>query len=89
VIPTAGSDPFDITVGPDGNLWFLEENQSIAENVGRVTPGGVITEFPAGGLTSYIAAGPDGNLWFSGSEVVRMTTAGALLSAFPLRHNLS
>ena len=23
-IPTGGGDPFDITTGPDGNLWFTE-----------------------------------------------------------------
>jgi streptogramin lyase len=24
-IPTVGGDPYDIAVGPDGNMWFTEE----------------------------------------------------------------
>src|SRR5207248_167452 len=36
--------PGDIVAGPDGNLWFTENGDVI----GRITPLGVITEFPAG-----------------------------------------
>ena len=53
-----------ITRGPDGNLWFAEET---GLKVGKITPAGVITEYPipgARGLTG-IAAGPDGNIWFT------------------------
>ena len=41
-IPTPDSQPISIILGPDGNLWFTEQN---ASNVARVTPDGVITEF--------------------------------------------
>ena len=41
-IPTAGSNPYDITAGPDGNLWFTEHD---ANKIGRITPSGAVTEF--------------------------------------------
>ena len=71
--------------GPDGNLWFTEMN---GNSIGRITTGGVVTEFPVprgnnpGGSTPYgIAAGPDDSLWFtvySDSRIGRITTAGAI-----------
>src|SRR5262249_23331445 len=42
---TAGSDPFGITAGPDGNLWFTEQ---IGDKIGRITPSGTVTEFTTG-----------------------------------------
>ncbi len=60
--PTAsGIGPYGITVGPDGNLWFTEYP---AQQIGKITTAGVITEYPtaAGGA---ITLGPDGNLWFT------------------------
>jgi streptogramin lyase len=42
-VPTAGSGPEAITTGPDGNLWFTE---AAGNRIGRITPAGVITEFP-------------------------------------------
>jgi len=33
-IPTPGSQPVDITAGPDGNLWFAEQN---GNKIGRIT----------------------------------------------------
>src|SRR5450755_2804878 len=65
---TAGAGPVGITAGPDGNLWFTENNH---DKIGRITPLGVVTEFNAGitaGAQPYgITAGPDGNLWFAES----------------------
>src|SRR5947209_15279215 len=37
-IPTASSDPGGITAGPDGNLWFTEQD---ASKIGRITTAGV------------------------------------------------
>src|SRR6266566_3707810 len=62
-VPTAGSSPAGITVGPDGDLWFAEA----AGKIGRITPAGSITEFaiPTANSEPFgITAGPDGNLWF-------------------------
>jgi streptogramin lyase len=75
-VPTAGSDPLGITVGSDGNLWFTE---FFVGKIGRITTGGVVTEFPAAGNPQFITAGSDGNLWFAEtgiSRIGRMTTAG-------------
>ena len=53
--------PAAITVGPDGNLWFTEWS---GDKIGRMTPSGALTEFPAS--AGYgITAGPDGAVWYS------------------------
>jgi hypothetical protein len=44
-VPTPDSNLYGITRGRDGNLWFTE---ALAGKIGRITPGGVITEFSAG-----------------------------------------
>jgi streptogramin lyase len=64
-------DPHDLTIGPEGNLWFVERQTPA---IGRITPSGVITEFTAGlkpnsGPTD-IVVGPDGNLWFTDPDYV-------------------
>jgi virginiamycin B lyase len=72
---------FGITTGPDGNLWFTENN---ANTIGQITPGGMITEFtiPTADSGPFgITAGPDGNLWFAefvGNKIGRITTAGVI-----------
>ena len=71
--------PQEITAGPDGNMWFTE-----ASAIGRITPSGVITEFPlpsAGVFPAGIAAGPDGNVWFAEtgtSSIGRITPTGQI-----------
>jgi len=60
----------DITLGPDGNLWFTEQSR-----IGRITPDGTVTNYAVptpprfgfGGIT----AGPDGNVWFTEVEGAR------------------
>jgi virginiamycin B lyase len=92
-IPTAGANETNyaaegtgnsITVGPDGNIWFVDGN---APKIGRITPDGVITEFPvpSGDHPYAIVTGPDGNLWFTGFDAGRigvMSTSGVLLHDF-------
>jgi len=90
--PTLQGDPFNIVVGPDGNLWFTEDGSSA---IGRITPGGVITEFPTPTSQSFpdsIVVGPDGNLWFTApgasdihpaaSAIGRITSSG-VITEFP------
>lgn len=77
-----GSQPEQITTGPDGNLWYTD---SLDGGVGRVTPAGAITEFFGGlsGSPYAITAGPDGNLWITtlGLETVsRVTPSGSVTS---------
>jgi streptogramin lyase len=80
-IPTANSQPYGITAGPDGNLWFTEGNSS---KVGKITPAGGVTEFsipPGFDHQLYgITAGIDGNLWFTdlSNFVGKITPAGAV-----------
>jgi virginiamycin B lyase len=63
-LPTAGAQPFAITAGPDGNVWFTEGG---SQKVGRITPAGVIKEFPVTGAVTPrdITIGPDNNLWMT------------------------
>jgi trehalose transport system substrate-binding protein len=58
--------PDYITAGPDGNVWFTNDDSN---EVGRITPNGEVAVFPdpdgkIKGLED-ITAGPDGNLWFT------------------------
>ena len=84
------SAPCEITAGPDGNLWFTECNIN-GNSIGRITPSGVITEFPlpTSGRGYYplaIAPGPDSNIWFTEpcvNRIGRITPAG-LVAEFPL-----
>jgi len=58
-----------ITVGPDGNVWFIEQSQSI---ISRMTPSGtMMATVGIGGSIrlNSITVGPDGNIWFSESPV--------------------
>ncbi len=84
--PTASPHPEDITLGPDGNLWFTEVD---VNKIGRITPAGVITEFtipilkdqPFPAFPEGITTGPDGNLWFAErdhSKIGRITPAGVI-----------
>jgi len=79
--PSQPSFPFGITVGPDGNVWFIETQWGA---IGRITPAGTITEFPTGATAANdLTTGADGNLWFiHPNGVGRMTTAGAV-TLFP------
>jgi len=93
-----GRHPYGITSGPDGNLWFTEGNPdgSSGNRIGRITPGGFVTEFAiptAGGQPIGIASGPDNNLWFTeyvGNKVGRISPVGsdaaiqASLTEFPI-----
>ena len=73
--PTQTGSPINIAVGPDRNIWFTRGGL-----LGRVTPDGVITEFPlrvpnagATGLTAGSDRQPPSRLgdrlWFTQSGV--------------------
>jgi streptogramin lyase len=42
-----GSNPDSLTLGPDGNIWFEDQN-ALRRTIGRVTPSGSIIEFDTG-----------------------------------------
>ena len=78
--------PYGITTGPDGALWF-SENEGLGL-IGRVTNSGTSTDFSIpislGAGPAGIAVGSDGALWFTffGSSgkasIGRITTGGSL-----------
>jgi hypothetical protein len=65
-LPQPDSQPSSIVAGPDGAVWFTDRRYG----VGRITPQGAVTQFPAphqsvsGGIENIIN-GPDGALWFT------------------------
>lgn len=80
-VPTGSSEPYSITSGSDGAMWFTENEST---KIGRVTTAGTITDFtPSTGGTrpNGITKGPDGNIWFIeqiGNTVDRVTTPPAV-----------
>jgi virginiamycin B lyase len=80
-VPTANSQPRDITNGSDGNRYFTEgtEFTPAPAKVGRVTPAGVITEFAPTledgcnqCILTDIAGGPDGIVYITSNDATLM-----------------
>jgi len=64
-LPEPGAEPFDITAGPDGSMWFTEY---AADKIGRIAQDGAITQFtvPTSGAGPYqITTGPGGAIFFT------------------------
>ncbi|HTD37305.1 MAG TPA: hypothetical protein VK669_07315 [Candidatus Limnocylindrales bacterium] len=88
-IPTASNKPRYIAAGSDGNMWFTEQPGNA---VARITPAGVVTEFPVptpnafdapNGVGPHIIGASDGNLWFTESgatanKIAKITTTGTI-----------
>jgi streptogramin lyase len=73
--------PDGITVGGDGNIWFVNE---LAPLLGKITTSGTVSEYPGcSGITdsgSTIAAGPDGKLYatlLNNTAIMQFTLSGA------------
>src|SRR5260370_5317453 len=72
-VKTAGEEPFGISGGRDGNLWFAEfMSGGFNSQVAMITTSGVITEFPLPQATSVpnvITVGPrttdPNSMWFT------------------------
>src|SRR6266542_2147613 len=82
---SADAAPAGITAGPDGNLWYTDQKGKIV----RVTPSGVITEYPLPVETSAplgIIAGSDGFLWFTETSApnVGRISMGGMITEFAL-----
>jgi hypothetical protein len=85
VFPTGltASEPFDVAVGPDGNIWFTDYG---ANEIGKMsTEGLMLAAYPVKTNPAYLSAitsGPDGNLWFLENTeygaVVKITTSGVV-----------
>jgi virginiamycin B lyase len=77
-VPTAGASVAGIAAAPDRNIWFTEQK---GDRIGRITPTGVVMEFPLAESGRFLPAGPEGNLWFTegdGDRIGRITQAGAV-----------
>jgi virginiamycin B lyase len=73
--------PGALTLGSDGNIWFTE---TLVNNIGRITPSGVLTEFAVASHPFRITPGTPGTLWFSETNSIgQITTAGAI-TVFPM-----
>ena len=72
----AGRRPFDLALGPDGNMWFTERGG----RVGRITPEGEIEEFPLrpGCQPLEIVTGTGGRMFFTLHERPRIGAIRAL-----------
>lgn len=90
-IPTANSQPRDITLGADGNMWFTESELDVSQ-IGRIDTQGIITEFVVPtrfSQPSEIVSGPDGALWFTAPSafpdffIGRVTTDGQFTGFHP------
>ncbi|HUC30347.1 MAG TPA: LamG-like jellyroll fold domain-containing protein [Candidatus Acidoferrum sp.] len=78
--PTHAAFPYSITAGPDGNVWFTENQPNKIGEFNSVGGGAGIGEDPITSATlpgtnsSYgalgLTSGPDGQLWFTESVCV-------------------
>jgi virginiamycin B lyase len=78
---TNASEPYYLTFGPSGNLWFTEFSGSIGT---MTTSGTGLVEYPIGKNATpiQIVYGSDGNLYFTdaGNDAIgQITPAGAIL----------
>ncbi|WP_439621839.1 virginiamycin B lyase family protein [Gemmata sp.] len=86
-LPTVGSVPIYLSLGPDGNIWGTE---LVGNAIFRVTAAGVVTEFPIPtGNSRPIVITPDplGRpfMWFSeeaGHKVARISTTDGSFAEF-------
>lgn len=91
VEPSCCASLGEITSGPDGNVWFTEQEEN---TIMRITPAGEMKSYraaapgqaQAGKYGAYgITGGPDGAVWFTHGAgwIGRITTSG-IVSGFPL-----
>jgi virginiamycin B lyase len=85
-LPGAIALPVAVTLGSDGNVWFVDAFQNVA---GKITPSGAISEYPlpANSGINAIANGPDGNIWLTdgyNNALIKMSTSGSVLASYPV-----
>src|SRR5271157_3378755 len=77
---------FDITAGPDGNLWFTDNR---GNKIGEISPAtGRVKEYNIPTNGSYpigITTGPDGNLWFTestGNKIAKISPSSGKITEY-------
>jgi virginiamycin B lyase len=69
-----GSEPRGMTVGPDGNPWFVED---AGEGIGTIKAGNVFSDYSTGRTQESLIIGPDGYFWIAdifGSQIGHLKT---------------
>ncbi|HEX3799863.1 MAG TPA: hypothetical protein VH413_14305 [Verrucomicrobiae bacterium] len=85
--PGTNAELYDLTSGPDGNLWFT---QATYGEVGKLTTNGVATLYTVPSTNSQpltIVTGPDGAMWFTEfntNQIGRITTDGTSIKEFTI-----
>ena len=54
-----------ITTGPDGNIWYVEQNQQPSAQIVKMTPAGATTPYVTPSMPISVTAGADGDVWYS------------------------
>ncbi len=86
-IPTTNANPYGITVAPNGNIWFAENNQGNSGQLGSFTPttngtlaNGAISEHTITNKGPHLlTSDSQGNIWFTegfNGYVGEYTTSG-------------
>src|SRR5207253_1157553 len=75
-----------MTLGADGNLWFVEGS---ANQIGRMTPTGTLTEFSmptSNAGVAGLAMGADGNVWFTeaGANQLGVISQTGVIREYPI-----
>ncbi|MDE2571938.1 MAG: PDZ domain-containing protein [bacterium] len=84
-IPGVLITPTGITSGPNGSLWFTEDD---GNSIGQITTGGAFSIYPVVTGKAHphdIVVGPDGNLWFAeawAGDIGRITPTGIVNEYF-------
>jgi virginiamycin B lyase len=80
-----GNQPGDMTIGNDGNVWFVDH---ATNKIGRITRTGGIAGFAAkkGSHPTSITTGSDGAVWFTetATNTIGRTTTGSNMTHFAL-----
>ena len=80
-----GNQPGDMTIGNDGNVWFVDHGTN---KIGRVTRTGALAGFAAkkGSHPSSITTGSDGAVWFTetATNTIGRTTTGFNMTHYAL-----
>ena len=80
--PYRQAGPAGIAAGPDGNLWFAESGQAIANNkIGRITPAGRSVSFPPRPQPASRRASLRARKAMSGSPSAPRTSSAASIPA--------
>lgn len=86
------TSPERVTLGPDGNVYFIANEDRAAPNLalGVITPAGSISYTApfsmAANFNDYLTVGPDNNLWMTDefNGLIDRITLGGGISSFPI-----